>query len=96
MDADLDTVATALYVRADDLLKACPQRAPWRPPVGVAPELSVAEALTLAVLQALLGYVSEARWLRCAASPCGACLAACPARPGAASGCASWPPPCCG
>jgi hypothetical protein len=64
VDADLDTLATALYVRTDDLLKSCPQRAPWRPPVGISPELSDAELITLAVLQALLGYVSEARWLR--------------------------------
>jgi DDE family transposase len=64
VDVDLDTLATALYVRIDDLLKTWPQRAPWRPAVGIAPELSDAEALTLAVLQALLGYVSEARWLR--------------------------------
>ncbi len=28
VDADLDTLATALYVRTDDLLKTCPQRAP--------------------------------------------------------------------
>lgn len=64
MDADLDTLATALYVRIDDLLKMQPQYAPWRPAVGITPQLSDAEALTLAVLQALLGYVSEARWLR--------------------------------
>jgi hypothetical protein len=64
VDADLDTLATALYVRIDDLLKASPQHAPWRPAVGIAPGLSDAEALTLAVLQALLGQVSEARWLR--------------------------------
>jgi Transposase DDE domain len=64
VDADLDTLATALYVRIDDLLKTAPQYAPWRPAVGITPELSDAEALTLAVLQALLGYVSEARWLR--------------------------------
>ena len=64
MDADLDTLATALYVKTDDLLKTCPQRAPWRPPAGISPEISDAELVTLAVLQALLGYVSEARWLR--------------------------------
>ena len=64
MDADLDTLATALYVRTDDLLKAHPHRAPWRPAVGISPGLSDAEMITLAVLQALLGYVSEARWLR--------------------------------
>jgi hypothetical protein len=64
VDADLDTLATALYVRTDDLLKTHPRWAPGRPAVGIAPELSDAETLTLAVLQALLGYVSGARWLR--------------------------------
>ena len=64
MDADLDTLATALYVRTDDLLKASPQLAPWRPRVGIAPKLSDAELVTLAVMQALLGFVSETRWLR--------------------------------
>lgn len=64
MDADLDTLATALYVRTDDLLKACPERAPARPRVGIAPRLTDAELVTLAVMQALLGRTSEARWLR--------------------------------
>jgi hypothetical protein len=64
MDADLDTLATALYARIDDTLKARPDLRPWRPKVGIAPKLSDAELLTLAVLQALLGYAHEARWLR--------------------------------
>ena len=64
MDADLDTLATALYVTVDDLLKRSPDLAPWRPAVGITPKLSDAELLTLAVMQALLGFVSEARWLR--------------------------------
>jgi hypothetical protein len=64
VDADLDTLATALYARADDLLKAAPERAPWRPPVGIEPRICDAELVTLAVLQALLGFTSEARWLR--------------------------------
>lgn len=64
MDADLDTLATALYVRTDDLLKASPERVPWRPRVGITPKISDAELITLAVMQALLGYTSEARWLR--------------------------------
>ena len=64
MDADLDTLATALYVRTDDLLMGSPHLAPWRPAVGIVPELSDAELVTLAVLQALLGFTSEARWLR--------------------------------
>jgi hypothetical protein len=64
MDADLDTLATALYVTTDDLLKASPQRAPWRPRVGITPKLSDAELVTVAVMQSLLGFVSETRWLR--------------------------------
>jgi hypothetical protein len=67
VDADLDTLATALYARTDDLLKAAPQRRPWRPRVGITPRISDAELVTLAVLQALLGFTSEARWLRFAA-----------------------------
>jgi len=68
VDADLDTLATALYVRTDDLLKRTPQRVPWRPTVGIAPQVSDAEVVTLAVMQALLGFTSEARWLRFAAA----------------------------
>ena len=50
MDADLDTLATALYVTIDDLLKAAPYLAPWRPAVGIAPKLGDAELVTLALL----------------------------------------------
>jgi hypothetical protein len=64
VDADLDTLATALYVTTDDLLAAHPERVPARPRVGIAPKISDAELLTLAVMQALLGYTSETRWLR--------------------------------
>lgn len=64
MDADLDTLATALYVRTDDLLKASPQHARWRPLVGFAPLITDAELITLAVMQALLQFRSETRWLR--------------------------------
>ena len=35
VDADLDTLATALYVSTDDLLKARPELAPLRPRVGI-------------------------------------------------------------
>ena len=64
MDTDLDTLATALYVTTDDLLRAHPERVPARPRVGLQPKTSDAELLTLAVMQALLGYTSETRWLR--------------------------------
>lgn len=61
---NLDTLATALYARIDDELKASPWLAPWRPKVGIEPTLSDAELLTLVVMSALLGYTSERRWLR--------------------------------
>ena len=61
---DLDTLATALYVRIDDELKASPQINRQRPRVGIAPKITDAELLTVSVLQALLGFHKEARWLR--------------------------------
>ena len=64
MDTELDTLATALYVQADDLLKAYPERIPPRPRIGISPRITDAELITLAVMQALLGFTSEARWLR--------------------------------
>jgi hypothetical protein len=82
VDADLDTLATALYVTTDDLLKAAPQLAPWRPAVGIAPKLSDAELVTLAVLQALLGFCSEARWLRYARAHLGGLFPYLPKQPG--------------
>jgi hypothetical protein len=41
-----------------------PQRSPWRPAIGFSPQISNAELVTLAVVQALLGFTSESRWLR--------------------------------
>ena len=64
MNPDLDTLVTALYVRIDDLLAAHRGWAPPRPAVGIAPRLSDAELVTLAVLSALLGFDSEARFVR--------------------------------
>jgi hypothetical protein len=61
---NLDALGTALYVKTDDLLKVSPHLAPWRPRVGITPKLTDAELVTLAVMQALLGYTSESRWLR--------------------------------
>lgn len=64
MNADLDGLATALYVTIDDYLLTHPASVPHRPEVGIAPRLSDAELVTLAVMQALLGFTSEARWIR--------------------------------
>jgi hypothetical protein len=79
---ELDTLATALYVKTDDLLKADPRLVPWRPPTGIAPQLSDAEVVTLAVLQALLGFTSEARWLRHARAAMGHLFPYLPGQPG--------------
>ncbi|WP_067143873.1 transposase [Microtetraspora malaysiensis] len=64
MTNDVDTLATARYVTTDGMLKEHPDLAPWRPPVGITPRLSDAELVTLATMQAILGYTSEAKWLR--------------------------------
>jgi hypothetical protein len=64
MNPDLDALATRLYVTVDDLLIDHPEWAPERPAVGIAPQLSDAELVTLAVIQALLGFTSEARFIR--------------------------------
>jgi hypothetical protein len=61
---DLDTLATALYVKIDDELKAMPELNRWRPKVGIPPKITDAELITVAVVQALLGYHDEARWIR--------------------------------
>ena len=82
MTNELDTLATALYVKTDDLLKKSPYLAPWRPRVGIAPKLTDAELVTLAVLQALLGYTSESRWLRFAQAHLGCLFPYLPGQPG--------------
>jgi hypothetical protein len=94
VDADLDTLATALYVTIDDLLQQAPELAPWRPAVGIAPKLSDAELVTLAVMQALLGFSSEARWLRHAGRHLRHLFPTCPARAATTSACDA-PPSCC-
>ena len=71
MDKNIETLATALYVRIDDLLLAEPGLAPWRPEGSMMPTVSDAELLAMAVMSALLGFRSERRWLRY----CGAHLA---------------------
>jgi Transposase DDE domain len=55
---NLDTLVTALYVKIDDEFAGV-ARMPGRPP-----KLGHSELLCLAVMQAMLGYHCEARWLR--------------------------------
>jgi len=61
---NLDTLVTALYVKIDDD-RARAARLPGRPP-----KLSHSELLCLALMQAMLGFHSEARWLRYARTHC--------------------------
>ena len=82
MTNELDTLATALYVKTDDLLKASPYLARWRPVVGITPKLTDAELVTLAVMQALLGFTSESRWLRHARAHLGHLFPCLPLQPG--------------
>lgn len=64
MTQDLTSLARALYDTTERLLKHRPDLAPWRPAIGFRPRLSDADLITLALMQALLGHTSEARWLR--------------------------------
>ena len=64
MKTELDSLATALRVKTHDRLRDSPQLAPWRPTIGIAPQVSGAKPVTLAIMQAMLGFTSKARWLR--------------------------------
>jgi hypothetical protein len=37
---DIDTLATAPYVKTDDVLTQYPELVPWRPEIGLQPRLS--------------------------------------------------------
>lgn len=64
MEKNIETLATALYVKVDDLLLAEPELAPWRPDGSPPLTVSDSEVLAMAVMSALLGFRSERRWLR--------------------------------
>jgi hypothetical protein len=64
VENDIETLATAMYVKIDDMLRDWPDLAPVRPVTGTPVTLSDAELLTMAVMSALLGFTSERRWLR--------------------------------
>lgn len=64
MDTGLDALATALYVEVDDFVRTHPELVPWRPAVGIKPQVSDAELITLGVLAVLLQFDNETRWVR--------------------------------
>lgn len=76
VEEDLDTLVIALYVKIDDEMAGI-ARLPGRPP-----KLSHAELVCLAVMQAMLGYHSEARWLRYAGKHLRHLFPFLPAQPG--------------
>jgi hypothetical protein len=82
VDAGLDTLATALHVRIDDELKTRPELGRWRPSVGLCPRLSGAELITMAVIQALLGFSSKTQFLRFARSKLAHPFPCAPKQPG--------------
>jgi Transposase DDE domain len=73
MDADLDSLCTAVYVTADDLL---PDR-----PTNARRALNDAEVVTLAVAQAVMGIPSDRRFLAVAAKRLGHLFPALPTQP---------------
>jgi DDE family transposase len=73
--ADLDTLLTALYVLADDLL-------PRRRRARRCPRITDAELVCLAVAQILLDVPSERRFLRCAMCRLGHLFPYLPKQPG--------------
>jgi len=73
--ADLDTLLTALYVLADDLL-------PRRPRARRRPRITDAELVCLAVAQILLDIPSERRFLRFAMTRLGRLFPYLPKQPG--------------
>jgi Transposase DDE domain len=64
VNKNIETLATALYVKIDDMLKDWPDLRLPRPATTTPVTLSDAELLTMAVMSALLGFTSERRWLR--------------------------------
>ena len=82
MNADLDAFAIALYVAIDDVLADHPEWTPKRPTIGLGPKLSDAELCTLSVIQALLGYTSEAQFIRYAHTHLTSLFPYLPQRPG--------------
>lgn len=75
MTQDLNTLLTALYVKIDDEIGGTR----WR---GRPPLLTDSELVCLAVAQALLGFHSEARWLRYAHAHLRGMFPYLPQRPG--------------
>ncbi len=91
MDTCMDTSASALYVKIDDELAANPTLRIRRPEVGIAPTLSDAELLTMAVCS-MRWYSASPRRPGSSATQYGIWVGTsptCPSSPATTSGCGS-------
>lgn len=64
MDNDLNTLATTPYVTTDDYLNIHPEFVPVRPRPGNQPRSSGCEIIVPAIMETLLGFTSERRFIR--------------------------------
>lgn len=64
MDNNLNTLATAVHVATDDYPNTHPDILPARSASGFPPRISDAELIVLAVMETLLGFTSERRFIR--------------------------------
>lgn len=89
MDAVLEMLGAA-SVREDRELKAAPEWGLWRPAVGIAPRITDAELVTMAVLQAL--WASPPRPSGCISLVIGrgTCSPTCPSNRGTTRGYVHW------
>ncbi|WP_042440207.1 IS982 family transposase [Corynebacterium halotolerans] len=82
MDNNLNTLATALYVTADDFINTHPELAPQRPATGIQPRISDAELIVLGIIETLLGFTSERRFIRFARTRLASVFPYIPQQPG--------------
>lgn len=69
MENDLNAFDLAIYVTTDNYLNTRPELLPTRPVSGYQPRISDMELIVLAVMETLLDYTSERRFLRFAHKP---------------------------
>ena len=82
MDNNLNALATAVYVATDDYLNTHPDILPARPPSGYPPLISDAELIVLGVMETLLGFTSERRFIRYAHTHLSSMFPSIPQQPG--------------
>jgi hypothetical protein len=70
-------------------MKASPQLNRQRPTAGITPKITDAQLITVSVMQVLLGYHNESRWIRYARKSITHLSPTCPSSPATTSGCAA-------